>query len=119
MGIENFYRSDDRLVAHVKTLTATGDFDIDPSDWDVENVEIDTYIVGASCDIKYLADADGDFSSPDTNITLDSFGSNGISEGNATPLQRGRTSLRITNTSGDTADYIIFAEKTDQHRGDR
>lgn len=117
MATEYFYRSGDRLVAHVDELADSSDFDIDPSDWDVENVEVDTYIVGASCDVKYLADPDGDFSSPVTNVTLDSFGGNGISEGNATPLQRARTSLRITNTSGSPADFIVFAERNGDGRG--
>lgn len=108
---ENFYRNDGRVVAHVTSLGNGSDFDFDASDWDIPfGVDIHTYIVGAACDIKMLIDSGGDFSSPETTITLDSFSSNGISEGNDTPVIDGRTAIRISNTSGGSADFVAIGD---------
>lgn len=107
---EAFYRVGDRLIGHVTSLADDGDFDFDPSDWRASLVNVETYIVGASADVKMLIDSGGDFSSPETTITLDSFSGNGISEGNETPLVVDRASGRITNTSGGSADFVVVAE---------
>lgn len=111
MATERFYRNDGRVVAHVTTLGDGSDFDFSASDWVTPfGVDMHTYIVGAACDVKMLVDSGGDFTSPETTITLDSFGSNGISEGNSTPLIDGHTAGRITNTSGGPADYAAIGD---------
>lgn len=110
---ENFYKIRGRVVAHVTGLADSNDFDFPTSKWSVPNVTIETYIVGGACDVKLLVDSAGDFSAPDSTITLDSFDSNGISEGNATPLAGGRVAGRITNTSGSAADFVVIGRVID------
>lgn len=118
MATENFYEQNGWVIGHVDALADTNDFDVTPADWGVSNVKIETYIVGGSCDLKYLADAAGDFSAPDTNITFDSFSGAGISEGNEMPLQQNRTTLRITNTSGSAADFIVVGHELPEEGDD-
>lgn len=110
MATENFYDLGERVVAHVTGLGDTNNFDITPDDFSRRNLTIETYVVGGSCDVKLLVDSGGDFSAPETNITLDSFSTNGITENAATPINKGRSALRITNTSGGTADFVAIGK---------
>ena len=103
-------RQDGGAVAFVDQLADGEDFTITASDFGDRSsgwYDIEVYVVGAACDVKYLVSADGDFSAPDTNVTVDSFDSAGISEGNQTPVIVNRTAVRITNTSGGAADFSV------------
>lgn len=112
MATENFYGPlDGTVVAHVQNLSDTNDFDVTPSDYNEGVIAMHTYVVGGACDVKMLVDSGGDFASPETTITLDSFSGSGISEGNATPLHRNRVGLRVTNTSGGSADFTLIGRR--------
>lgn len=90
-------------------LANGGDLDVDPSDAGQGEmvVEINQIVHGGSCDVKFLADVDGD-GNYEIVETIDSFSGAGVSQGNELQLHEGAGhALRITNTSGGAADYSV------------
>lgn len=101
------FQLDDWLIAQDDSLANNGDLDVEPADWDRPNVRITTLIVGGGCDVKFLTASDGDFSSPDVNVTIESYSGSGIVTDIGIPIQQSRSTLRITNTSGSSASFAV------------
>ena len=70
--------------------------------------EAENIIVENNTDVNTLSDSAGDFtSSPDTNITIDSFTSAGISSGNSVPVVPNRVACEILNTAAVSQDIVV------------
>lgn len=115
MATETFALKRETAFAHADELSDTNTFTIAASDFSVDAIELEVYTFGGSCDVLHLIDAAGDFSNPDTSITLDSFSSSGVSEHNQTPIVSGLMAVQIKNTSGGKADYAVYGQAVSGH----
>lgn len=73
-------------------------------------LEVTQLVFGGDCDVKFRADIDGDGTN-DVEETLDSYTGSGIVTDMAVRLTEsdGQT-LRVTNTSGSTADFVLNSD---------
>lgn len=95
-------------------LADSGDFDVDPADSTTGAFEVHNIAHGAACDVKLLVDPDDD-GTYEVSVTLDSFSGEGVSQGNQIEVAAADNMLlRITNTSGGAADFVVTGREVAQ-----
>lgn len=106
--------TDSFFKAGTDSLANAGTFDVNPADATSGGVEIHSIAHGGACDVTLLADPDGD-GTYEEQVALDSLSGSGVSQGNSIELSDDDNMvLRIENTSGGSADFIVTGREIPQ-----